>query len=376
MTRTAAAEDPLLNPGVVAEREVHHPDTPFDSAAMMEEGQAQAPFGLPTTPISESSPGPKVKITPWRVLNTVLLLVLGMYKAVAAYRGQQTAPTTLDWILGVLWAIIAYWAAFLEEAQLGPRGRWFFMHDLSGALQIALGIVLGLIIIFGVSGVLIWGMIAWKNIFLKLLLFSLLLLWLRTIFGTRTAEPTGRNTEEISVGSGPSYGSLSPRATTASAAFAFTAPTAATTAFAATPSALPAGVALAPIAVDPPTSAGGVFVAPVINGNDIAATPTTRYPAKEVRLGPGIWGRNLTQQAFTVIKGVFGEQYVWLGVYIRAHRLEAEQTDEPSWIACEFATEEQARWFATEFMRLRTPPYNTLHAIHNITPLNELEQLV
>ncbi|KAJ7218874.1 hypothetical protein B0H12DRAFT_327154 [Mycena haematopus] len=98
----------------------------FNSAATMEEGRA--PSGESTTGDvgtsnshrsnrhldSESDPllgssqgekGPKVKVTLWRLLNTVLVLGLGVYKAVAAYRGQQTAPTTLDWILGVLWAV-------------------------------------------------------------------------------------------------------------------------------------------------------------------------------------------------------------------------------------------------------------------------------
>ncbi|KAJ6510731.1 hypothetical protein C8R45DRAFT_395312 [Mycena sanguinolenta] len=87
--------------------------------------------------------GPKIKVTLWRLLNTALILVLGIYKAVAAYRGQQTAPTTLDWILGVLWAVIAYWVSFMEEAQLGPRERWFFIQDHSE-------VVFGVLILFGV----------------------------------------------------------------------------------------------------------------------------------------------------------------------------------------------------------------------------------
>ncbi|KAJ6510711.1 hypothetical protein C8R45DRAFT_394934 [Mycena sanguinolenta] len=120
---TADEELQLLNPRLDPQPEIHHhPDPPFYSAATMEEGQAHATSGFSTTPSPDDSPGPRVKITPWRLLNTVLLLVLGIYKAVAAYRGQQTAPTTLDWILGVVWGIIAYWASFLEEAQIGPRG--------------------------------------------------------------------------------------------------------------------------------------------------------------------------------------------------------------------------------------------------------------
>ncbi|KAF7361524.1 hypothetical protein MSAN_01186000 [Mycena sanguinolenta] len=138
------AIDPLemvdLQPGVIAHA------TTFDSAARMEEGHAatagDSTSDNPNTSLEPDGlldpvqPGkdPKVKVTLWRLLNTVVVLVLGVYKAVAAYGGQQTAPTTLDWILGVLWAVTAYWVSFLEEAQLGPRERWFFIQDHSAVL--------------------------------------------------------------------------------------------------------------------------------------------------------------------------------------------------------------------------------------------------
>ncbi|KAF7361551.1 hypothetical protein MSAN_01188700 [Mycena sanguinolenta] len=115
-----------LQPGIVA----HHP-TVFNSAARIEEGLAPCD-GSPRGDIrdihvesdgpqhsAELRKGPKVKVTGWRLLNTFLVLGLGVYKAVAAYRGQQTTSTTLDWLLGVLWAITAYWISFLEEAELG-----------------------------------------------------------------------------------------------------------------------------------------------------------------------------------------------------------------------------------------------------------------
>ncbi|KAJ6506881.1 hypothetical protein C8R45DRAFT_923039 [Mycena sanguinolenta] len=80
------------------------------------------------------------------------------------------------------------------------------------------------------------------------------------------------------------------------------APTAAPTMFVPTPAALPAGVTLAPVAAPSSAASGGVFVALGINCNGTAATPTVRYPAKEVRLGPAVWGKDITQQALTVIK--------------------------------------------------------------------------
>jgi hypothetical protein len=46
-----------------------------------------------------------VKLTPWRVLNTAFLLGVGIAKATLTYRGYTTGPTTLDWILGIFWAL-------------------------------------------------------------------------------------------------------------------------------------------------------------------------------------------------------------------------------------------------------------------------------
>ncbi|KAJ6510713.1 hypothetical protein C8R45DRAFT_394937 [Mycena sanguinolenta] len=152
----------------------------FNSAVMMEEGHAPSDHS-PTDDSDDPhiqlesdallytprvTGGPMVKVTAWRLLNTVLILGLGTYKASAAYRGQQVAPTTLDWIIGVLWAVTAYWLSFLEESQLGPGGRWFFARDLSGALRIFLGpfILVCLIVL------LIWQITTAKNDSLQMML--------------------------------------------------------------------------------------------------------------------------------------------------------------------------------------------------------------
>jgi hypothetical protein len=102
---------------------------PFSAAAIMEEGRRgdSPPPGDSTTDnqslvslsrriseledhMSSAQLGPpKIKVTPGRLLNTVLVLGLGIYKATATYRGQDTTPTTLDWIIGVLWALMCVW---------------------------------------------------------------------------------------------------------------------------------------------------------------------------------------------------------------------------------------------------------------------------
>ncbi|KAJ7461601.1 hypothetical protein FB451DRAFT_1404833 [Mycena latifolia] len=83
---------------------------------------------LPLPPLT-----PHVKVTPWRLLNTVLVLALGIYKAAASYLGQSIAPTTLDWIIGVVWTLICYWVGFAEQ----ENSTWFFSHDLADVLRVA-----------------------------------------------------------------------------------------------------------------------------------------------------------------------------------------------------------------------------------------------
>ncbi|KAJ7241704.1 hypothetical protein B0H12DRAFT_1221502 [Mycena haematopus] len=163
MSNESTAEAPqMVNPPVA-------PHTSSNLAAMMEEGRA--PSSDSSEHNHESTPegglrhsaqlekGPKVKITLWRLLNTILLLGLGIYKATAAYRGQQVAPTTLDWIMGVLWAVIAYWVSFMEEAHLGPRGRWFFAQDHSAVVLLVLTFSFALSIPFCATA-LFWHVIA------------------------------------------------------------------------------------------------------------------------------------------------------------------------------------------------------------------------
>ncbi|KAJ6535082.1 hypothetical protein B0H19DRAFT_1323320 [Mycena capillaripes] len=75
-------------------------------------------------------------VTPWRLLNSGVVLALGAYKATAEYRGQTAVTTTLDWIVGMLWVLIAYWASFYESRARSSFGRWFFAGDPSVALAI------------------------------------------------------------------------------------------------------------------------------------------------------------------------------------------------------------------------------------------------
>ncbi|KAJ7045132.1 hypothetical protein C8F04DRAFT_1067826 [Mycena alexandri] len=84
---------------------------------------------------------PHVDITPWRSLNTIVVLGLGTCKISAAFRGQTTVPTTLEWITGVVWLLIAYWLGFSEKGD----PSWFLSRDISGALSFAMLAILGVV---------------------------------------------------------------------------------------------------------------------------------------------------------------------------------------------------------------------------------------
>jgi hypothetical protein len=105
----------------------------FSAAAIVEEGRRRN--NLPSGDSTTDNPTlrtrtPKVKITPWRLVNTFLILGLGIYKATATYRGQDTTPTTLDWIIGVLWALMCVWICYEH-------------YQISNGLQCVLGVFPG-----------------------------------------------------------------------------------------------------------------------------------------------------------------------------------------------------------------------------------------
>ncbi|KAJ7320827.1 hypothetical protein DFH08DRAFT_819083 [Mycena albidolilacea] len=79
----------------------------------------------------------KELITPWRAINTLLVLGLGVYKAVGTYQGQTTGPPTVDWIGNLVWATIVYWVSLYEPlVDDDPDSEellvWIFCRDLSG----------------------------------------------------------------------------------------------------------------------------------------------------------------------------------------------------------------------------------------------------
>ncbi|KAJ7030856.1 hypothetical protein C8F04DRAFT_1397659 [Mycena alexandri] len=83
------------------------------------------PTASPTSPSDESAE-PRVTVSVWRVLNTVILLVFASYKVF----GPKPELTSGDWIIGGTWAAYAYWIGNIGHDNPGAA-PWLFTYDLS-----------------------------------------------------------------------------------------------------------------------------------------------------------------------------------------------------------------------------------------------------
>ncbi|KAI0689139.1 hypothetical protein BC835DRAFT_1223365, partial [Cytidiella melzeri] len=68
------------------------------------------------------------KVTGYRIMNTTIILVLGVWKSVASYRGEAILSTSLDLVAGAVLAVILYWLGLYETVE-PPRMRWLFHDD-------------------------------------------------------------------------------------------------------------------------------------------------------------------------------------------------------------------------------------------------------
>ncbi|KAF8310493.1 hypothetical protein DL93DRAFT_2084497 [Clavulina sp. PMI_390] len=68
-----------------------------------------------------------VYITGYRILTTIVILGFGVTKATLSYMGWTVVPITLEWLMGVVAALILYWMGLYEA----PRTRVFpaFFHQ-------------------------------------------------------------------------------------------------------------------------------------------------------------------------------------------------------------------------------------------------------
>ncbi|KAF8318427.1 hypothetical protein DL93DRAFT_2165030 [Clavulina sp. PMI_390] len=76
-----------------------------------------------------------VKVTGYRILNTTVVLGLGMAKSTLSYMGWTFIPVTFDWLIGVVAALVLYWTGFYEAPQTRAP-PWFFQTDYSEHIRI------------------------------------------------------------------------------------------------------------------------------------------------------------------------------------------------------------------------------------------------
>ncbi|KAF8190923.1 hypothetical protein K438DRAFT_1935459 [Mycena galopus ATCC 62051] len=87
---------------------------------------------------------PQATFTPWRVLNSVLILGLGGYKAIAAHQRQTIVLTTADWIIGVVWTLMCFIEVPIGHPLMIQRLAIQVGSSLVTYLESCIGLVVGL----------------------------------------------------------------------------------------------------------------------------------------------------------------------------------------------------------------------------------------
>ncbi|KAN0131800.1 hypothetical protein V8E53_010328 [Lactarius tabidus] len=67
-----------------------------------------------------------VKLTGYRLVFMVTVLLFGTVKTILTYMGQSIAPTTLDWVAGTFLTAVLYWIDLYEGSN---KCQWFFQLD-------------------------------------------------------------------------------------------------------------------------------------------------------------------------------------------------------------------------------------------------------
>ncbi|KAI0086331.1 hypothetical protein BDY19DRAFT_960865 [Irpex rosettiformis] len=82
----------------------------------------------------ERRPSSSIKVTGYRILNTVVIITFGVWKGVASFRGEAIMSNTLDILLGVVLTIGLFWLGCYEAVQ-PPRMIWLFHRDYAVLLH-------------------------------------------------------------------------------------------------------------------------------------------------------------------------------------------------------------------------------------------------
>ncbi|KAF8174510.1 hypothetical protein K438DRAFT_1609506 [Mycena galopus ATCC 62051] len=75
-------------------------------------------------------PRSRPRLNVYRILSFALTAGMGAIKAVSSYQGHVTAPTTFDWIYGIVVVSGLEWLGLYGEECPGKLPRWMFETDV------------------------------------------------------------------------------------------------------------------------------------------------------------------------------------------------------------------------------------------------------
>ncbi|KAI0048171.1 hypothetical protein FA95DRAFT_1605497 [Auriscalpium vulgare] len=76
-----------------------------------------------------NSQRPYINLTGYCILTLLFIIGVGTGKAIAAFLGESTVPTVLEWLLGVIFAVISTFLAWVDTDADPPIASWFFERD-------------------------------------------------------------------------------------------------------------------------------------------------------------------------------------------------------------------------------------------------------
>ncbi|KIJ40774.1 hypothetical protein M422DRAFT_256193 [Sphaerobolus stellatus SS14] len=82
------------------------------------------------TTIRPECPPEGIKITPWRIINTFVVLGFGITKTVSTYGGKDATANWSDLTVGLIWATIAYWVS-LAETESKTAWQWLLQKPVT-----------------------------------------------------------------------------------------------------------------------------------------------------------------------------------------------------------------------------------------------------
>jgi len=73
------------------------------------------------------------RLTVVRLFNSIVILCLGIPKAVSTAKGDSAVSNMFYWNSSVIFGLIAYWLSVIEKEQTYPEwAEWLFEQDLTG----------------------------------------------------------------------------------------------------------------------------------------------------------------------------------------------------------------------------------------------------